>query len=121
VVEYTNSQNRPVAINFDGMARRLFAMSFDPYHCIELRWGAPAAEAASCRDNASKLRWYEAEQRLRNQIDRPYDVQMNFSVEDLARKAPASGLDAPPPTDLRALINNIGPRTAFEGMRTVGR
>jgi hypothetical protein len=49
-------------------------MSFDPYHCPELRWGAPAGspERASCPDGAGKLKWYADEQRLRNRIDREY-------------------------------------------------
>ena len=121
IVSYTNSESRPVAMNFDAMAKRLFAMSFDPYNCIELRWGATGAEAASCKDPQIKRRWYEAEQRLRNQIDRPYDVTMNFTLDDLARAAPHSGTDTPPPIDVRALIESTGPRVAFQGMAPIGR
>ena len=42
---------------------------------------------------ADKRDWYAAEQRLRNQTDRTYDVRMNFSLADLRRKAPGSGVD----------------------------
>ena len=37
---------------------------------------APAGspELSTCPDNAEKLGWYRAEQRLRNQIDRHYGV-----------------------------------------------
>ena len=36
-ITYLNSAKRPVAMSFDDMVHRLFAMSFDPFHCIELR------------------------------------------------------------------------------------
>ena len=58
-------------------------MSFDPYECIERRWGARAEELAACTDDESKAHWYKAEQRLRNQIDRTYDVRMGFSLAQL--------------------------------------
>ena len=52
---------------------RLFAMSFDPYHCVELRWGAAAGspELATCPDDPARRGWYRAEQRLRNLGLRP--------------------------------------------------
>ncbi len=73
---YTNSANATVSLTIDTVLDRLFAISFDPYHCPELRWGAPAgsAELSTCPDTADKLGWYRGEQRLRNQIDRHYGV-----------------------------------------------
>ena len=120
-VTYVSTQQRPVTINFDDMMSRLFTMSFAPYHCVELRWGATGDELRSCSDSASKRRWYEAEQRLRNQIDRTYGVHMGFDVGDLERSAPHSGVDSPPPVNIRALIDGMGERTAFQPMTPVGR
>lgn len=79
---YTNSTGATVALSIDAVLDRLFAISFDPYHCPELRWGAPAGspELASCPDNAEKLGWYRAEQRLRNEIDRHYGVATPVSM-----------------------------------------
>lgn len=73
---YTNSAGATVPLSIDTVLDRLFALSFDPYHCPELRWGAPpgSPELSTCPDNAEKLGWYRAEQRLRNQIDRHYGV-----------------------------------------------
>ncbi len=51
---------------------RLFLLSFDPYHCPELRWGD--VDTASCPDGSSKRWWYEQEQRLRNVIDTDHRV-----------------------------------------------
>ncbi|MEI9884952.1 MAG: hypothetical protein WDN08_00395 [Rhizomicrobium sp.] len=120
-IAYLNSSKRPVAMTFDDMARRLFAFSFDPYHCVELRWGASGAERESCADGKAKRKWYEAEQRLRNQPDRTYDISMAFDLDDLNRKAKGSGIDHPPPVDIKSLIDTIPDRIALQGMVPVGR
>src|SRR5262249_34243020 len=39
-VTYTNSAGRPVNLTLDDVQERLFQLSFDPYHCAEMRWGA---------------------------------------------------------------------------------
>jgi hypothetical protein len=117
-ITYLSSDKRPVPMNFDDMARRLFLMSFDPYDCIELRWGD---ERSSCTDGAAKQRWYAAEQRLRNQPDRTYDAQMGFSVAELNARLKWSGIDEAPPVNIRALIDNMGDQISFQGMTPVGR
>src|SRR5262249_54943830 len=65
-VTYKNSKGEDVRLGFDDLMARLFSMDFDPYHCIERRWGASGRELETCNDNESKARWYKAEQRLRN-------------------------------------------------------
>ena len=89
-IVYTKSNGDPVALGFDDVAARLFDLSFDPYHCIERRWGAKGAEAASCGDGDEKTRWYEAQQYLRNQAARTYDVRMDFTVDELQSPDAAS-------------------------------
>jgi hypothetical protein len=69
---------------------------------VERRWGAAGAELASCRDGARKRRWYDAEQRLRNQIDRTYETRMDFALEEL--EAGRGGMAAAPDTDTSALL-----------------
>jgi len=90
---YLNSALKPTALTLDDVLDRLFLMSFDPYHCPELRWGAPAdsAEAATCPDEAVKRDFYEKEQRLRNRIDREYGAATPLSV----------GPAEPPDVDVR--------------------
>ncbi|NWH08955.1 MAG: hypothetical protein HXY22_09990 [Alphaproteobacteria bacterium] len=120
-IVYTNSNGQPVVLTYEMVMRRLFDLSFDPYHCIERRWGAKdEKELESCDDDGTKRRWYEAEQRLRNQIDRKYDQVMNFDLGDLRDEAPGSGVDSPPNVDVKSLIMNLGPRQKFEGMKPVG-
>ncbi len=120
-ITYLSSGKRPVSMTFDDMVHRLFAASFDPYDCIELRWGAVGDERQSCTDGPAKLGWYEDEQRLRNQIDRTYDLSMNFSREDLERHAKGSGADVVQPVDVKALIDNMSDQISFKPMTAVGR
>jgi hypothetical protein len=105
VVAYTRSNGTPQQMSLIDITRRLPRLSFDPHHCVERRWGATEpGELASCTDGADKADWYAAEQRLRNQIERTYDVRMNFSLADLRRKAPGSGVDQPPAFDVLELL-----------------
>ena len=73
---YTNSAGAGVSLSFATVLDRLFDLSFDPYHCPELRWGAPAGspELATCPDDASKRGWYRDERRMRNRLERVYGV-----------------------------------------------
>lgn len=120
-ITYLSSNKRPVPMTFDDMVHRLFKISFDPYHCIELRWGAEGDERDGCPDGKDKGKWYAAEQRLRNQPDRTYDIQMGFNIDELSHKAKGSGIDVAPPVDIKSLIDNMGDQVPFTGMSAVGR
>ena len=118
---YRNSAGKNVTLHFDEVVSRLFRLSFDPYHCIERRWGATSEEELStCPDTSSKTRWYEAEQRLRNQIDRTYDARMDFTVRALEDKAYGSGVDTAPDVDVKAVIDNMGYRVPYTPMQPPG-
>jgi hypothetical protein len=83
---YKRSNGVMKTISFHQLTERLFDLSFDPYHCIELRWGARGSERSSCKDNSNKLAWYDAEQGLRNQIERTYDQYMGYGLTDTRSK-----------------------------------
>lgn len=120
-ITYLNSAQKPVSLDFDSLAQRLTRMSFDPYLCIEHRWGAVGAEAATCTDGDAKQAWYADQQRLRNVTEPVYDVAMSFSREDLEHHKPGSGFDKAPDMDVKAMIDRIGPQIPFSGMAAVGR
>lgn len=82
-VTYTNSAGQPVRLEFEEIVDRLFALSFDPYHCPELRWGAQGSELSTCPDGNDKQRWYTAQQNLRHVIDRDVQAQMGWSLSEL--------------------------------------
>ena len=105
-VSYTKSDGIDVHLSYEEARARLFRISFDPYHCVELRWGAEAPdELASCRDDASKRAWYEAERNLRNQIERTYDARMDHSLAELQMPGGSGkGVSAPPDTDVRRFL-----------------
>jgi hypothetical protein len=103
------------------MVHRLFKMSFDPYDCIEYRWGAEGSEAAPCTDGDEKKNWYTAEQRLRNNPDRTYDIAMGFTVRELDKHVKGSGIDQPPPIDVKSLLDNMGDQVSFAPMAPVGK
>jgi hypothetical protein len=106
--QYTRSDRTKVTLNFNDVSMRLFSLDFDPYHCAELRWGASdPSELATCGDGSTKRAWYQAEQRLRNQIERSYDTRMGFSLDQLRAKAPGSGADAPPDVDLKKYLSTL--------------
>lgn len=119
-ITYLNSAKKPVTMTFNDMMHRLYAMSFDPYNCIELRWGADGAERNSCPDSSEKIRWYEAEQRLRNQPDRTYGLPMGFTLSELTQHVKGSGIDTPPTVDVKTLIDQTPDQVGFTPMAPVG-
>jgi hypothetical protein len=104
-ISYARTDNSPVTLSYDDARRRLFLMSFDPYQCVERRWGATdPKELATCHDGANKQAWYIAEQNLRNQLDRAYDAQMDFTLDELKTPGPGKGVASPPDIDVRAYL-----------------
>ena len=103
-ITYVRSDGARVTLGYEEARRRLFGMSFDPYTCVERRWGATGAELASCRDGVLKRRWHDAEQRLRNQIDRTYEARMDFSLAEL--EAGQGGVATAPDTDTSAFLRD---------------
>ncbi len=89
-------------LTYEDARRRLFAMSFDPYHCLERRWGD------ACNDDPLKQAWYDAEQNLRNQIERTYDAHMGFTLDELKKQPDV----AAPDTDVRAYLMSQTPDSA---------
>lgn len=73
--DYKNSNNRVVAFTLDDVQSRLFDLSFDPYHCTEMRWGAyptNLAEWATCNTQSEgHVKRFNDEKTMRNIIDRP--------------------------------------------------
>ncbi len=99
-ITYTKSNGVSQTLGFKEIKSRLFKMSFDPHHCVERRWGATSSvELASCPDDKLKSDWYDAQQRLRNEIVRTIGDRMDFTIEDLRRHAREDSKfgDAEPP------------------------
>jgi hypothetical protein len=93
-VTYTNTAGQPVRLSLEEMLRRTPLMSFDPWQCIELRWGASSQEELRrCPDlnDSVKMRWYKAQQPLRNQVDRDTSIFTGYTLEGLEQNASKVG------------------------------
>jgi len=95
-ITYLSSDKRPVPLRFDDIDRRLFAMSFDPYSCVELRWGDDINDGRGCPDQAGKRRWYVLEEQARHEVDRDNHL-----------------FAGPPEVDIRGLIASMPARTPW--------
>jgi hypothetical protein len=103
-IAYTRSDGSRIAFGYEEARRRLFRLSFDPYQCVERRWGAEDAELSTCPDGPAKRAWYEAEQSLRNQTDRTYEARMDWSLAELEAGNRDIGVSQPPDIDTRAYL-----------------
>lgn len=93
-ITYKNSAGKNVKVSLDNLLRRMPYMSFSPWHCVELRWGATSREElATCPDlnDPVKARWYKAQQTLRNQMARDTNIFTGYSLDELEQKAPSLG------------------------------
>ncbi|MEQ9519985.1 MAG: hypothetical protein RLN89_11160 [Parvibaculum sp.] len=121
VTSYTRSNGARVTMTIDNVVDRIFDVSFDPYQCVERRWGArDADELSSCRDTPDKTAWYNAQRFLRYQIDRTYDVQMSYTPSELEAGPhgpfTGRGVAEKPDLDVRAMLEGMqnSPRAAAE-------
>jgi hypothetical protein len=73
--QYKTSNGAPVPFTLNDVQSRLFQLSFDPYHCTEMRWGAfpdHVAEYASCNTQSEPyVKRFNDEKTMRNVIDQP--------------------------------------------------
>lgn len=85
---YKNSSKQPISISLDVVTNRIFDLSFDPYHCPELRWGARPArggkaadpETITCPSDTTKEAWYWKQARIRNTIDRVFELNSSYDT-----------------------------------------
>lgn len=104
VLQIANSNGDSVQIDLDQAIESVFDFSFDPYHCVELRWGmTDSSDLANCRQSEDKFEWYRAQKRLRNQIDRDYELRMDLTLRELQNSS--LGVKEKPQVSLRDLLN----------------
>jgi hypothetical protein len=84
-IGYTNSAGQRVVIgSLTELLQRLPRMSYDPYDCPELRWGASdAGELSTCQISQEKRDWYSYQQFLRNQMTRNETQVMGWDLATL--------------------------------------
>jgi hypothetical protein len=105
-IKYTNSDGQPVVFNLDQARARIYDISFDPYHCPELRWGGQGSELNSCHDDHTKRTWYEREKWLRFQHERNTDAYTGFTLDELTGPMPGAGVASGQDLDVIAFLKN---------------
>lgn len=107
-IPYQTSNGSSKVLNLYEVTERLFKLGFDPYHCVERRWGATAsAELMSCPEREPgeiKSQWFEAEQRLRHEVVIDPAIPMGFDLATLRAKGPGTGTDVVPDVDVRRAL-----------------
>ncbi|HWU42828.1 MAG TPA: hypothetical protein VN132_05290, partial [Bdellovibrio sp.] len=102
---YVTTSGLTVNLNLEELRRRLFTISFDPYHCVELRWGATdPKELSSCHDDDVKRAWYDHEKWLRFQWERQFQERMDYSLDELTGPLPGAGIAEPPDVDIEGYL-----------------
>ncbi len=99
---FSKSNGSLYETNLAESLKDLFKLSFDPYHCVELRWGLSGEELATCDQSNKKWDWYRAEQPLRNQIERDYSQFMVYDLKGLERSG--LGVSQTPQIDIESLL-----------------
>lgn len=81
-LSYTNSSGTRTPLTLEKVISRASLLSFDPYNCIELRWGANTPqELATCKDDAEKREWYSYSQFLRNLTEKDNSAVHGYSLD----------------------------------------
>lgn len=81
---YTKSDGTFQKLSLKDLFGRAFRMSFDPYHCPELRWGASRpGELLTCANNPLKDEWHRAQQPLRNAMLRNNVLDGDYTLAEL--------------------------------------
>ncbi|MGV6820619.1 MAG: hypothetical protein ACWA5T_09010 [Parvularcula sp.] len=107
---YSRSDDSKVRLTLKDVTDRLFDLSFDPFHCPEIRWGAKGTERETCPADPAKERWYRAQKYLRYSPERTYDLRTAFTADQLKDPAVASpdeggiGRSVPPDVDVHGYL-----------------
>jgi hypothetical protein len=79
-VGYMSRAGGPRKLDMEQVNNLLFDISFDPYHCADLRWGDKKTGAQVCGED---MRWYNAEQYLRSMTERNTAAFHGFNLDQL--------------------------------------
>ncbi len=79
-INYKDSNDRDKYIDLVDVMDNLYKMSYDPFDCVEHRWGS---NSTSCRDDNAKVSWYQSQQIFRFEIGRHPEWKMGQTLEQL--------------------------------------
>ena len=83
-ITYKNSKGTDTTIGLETLIGRVAKISYDPYACPEIRWGAyREADLATCADSQQKREWNDLQQFLRNNLVKDTDAFHGFTLQQL--------------------------------------
>lgn len=85
-ITFKNSSGVNTQIGLETLIDRVARISYDPYACPEIRWGAyKQDELATCVDSQQKREWHDLQQFLRNNLVKDTDAFHGFTLEQLRK------------------------------------
>lgn len=76
-------------LTLNELIQNSYKLSFDPYHCVELRWGLTDGNSlASCKQAGEfqeKYQWYQGEQGLRNMLEKDTNLFTGYDLSSLLK------------------------------------
>ena len=83
-ITYKNSAGTDMTIGLETLINRVAQISYDPYACPEVRWGAyKQDELATCQDSQEKMEWHHLQQFLRNNLVKDTEAVHGYTLEQL--------------------------------------
>lgn len=83
-ITYQNSAGNNISFKLAEGLNRLPRISFDPFLCPELRWGATSAkELSTCADNQTKKDWHKYTQYMRNNLVKDQSAFYGYTLPQL--------------------------------------
>lgn len=84
-ISYMKSNGQIQTVSLETIVDRVAQLSFDPYMCPEIRWGAinNAAEMATCKDGTDKKEWHRLTQFFRNTLVKDVNGVHGYSLDQL--------------------------------------
>jgi hypothetical protein len=108
-ITYQNSQGQKRTVGLKNIISRMARLSFDPYDCPELRWGADnQAEVSTCTNDQEKMEWYALQQFLRNSLEKDPSAVHGWTIEDLARMNERKQVDNANPKERYNIEKKLG-------------
>lgn len=102
-VSYQSRSGATKKLNLEQVHMNMFKMSFDPYHCADLRWGDVATGSQYCTED---MRWYNAEGYLRKLTEKNSDNHA-LTVDQMEMQNAAKSAAPVPNSDIAAYIKSL--------------
>ncbi len=105
---YRTSFGRKQSLTMSEVGARLFDLSFDPYHCPEMRWGEKGfSEDHACLKDPAKASWYRAQRFMRRMTDLTDDRNTGYGLTMVGISGPRKGLKENPQADIGGLVASV--------------